>query len=146
MSDFDPYHIWLGIPETERPISKYRLLALVDFESNREVISAAAEQRTVYLRMLQAGEHELLVAQLLNEISQARVTLLNENEKVAYDEQLRKEQTPEPEPIPVPVPEPVPALVIQTLAPLQNVALTTSQAYAPFATVSTIPQKNHPKV
>jgi hypothetical protein len=46
MSDFDPYHKWLGIPETERPISKYRLLALVDFEIDREVISAAAERQT----------------------------------------------------------------------------------------------------
>jgi hypothetical protein len=77
MSDFDPYYQWLGIPETERPISKYRLLALVDFEADRGVISAAAERQTVYLRTLQAGEHAVLVAELLNEISQARVTLLN---------------------------------------------------------------------
>jgi hypothetical protein len=45
MSDFDPYHIWLGIPETARPISKYRLLGIDDFENNTEVIGAAAEQR-----------------------------------------------------------------------------------------------------
>gem|GEM_PF-4145760 len=42
MSDFDPYHIWLGIPVTERPISKYRMLGLTDFEVDRNVISAAA--------------------------------------------------------------------------------------------------------
>ena len=63
MSEFDPYHIWLGIPETERPISKYRLLAIADFELDRDVISAAAERQTVFLRTLQAGEHEVLVAQ-----------------------------------------------------------------------------------
>jgi TPR repeat protein len=102
MSDFDPYHKWLGIPETERPISKYRLLALVDFEIDREVISAAAEQRTIYLRTLQAGEHEVLVAQLLNEVSQARVTLLNADQKAEYDEELREQQTPEPQPEPTP--------------------------------------------
>jgi sulfatase modifying factor 1 len=113
MSDFDPYHQWLGIPETERPISKYRLLALVDFESDRGVISAAAERQTIYLRTLQAGEHEVLVAQLLNEVSQARVTLLNVDEKVAYDEELRKQQTPEPEPEPTP---PIP--VVQTPTPV----------------------------
>ena len=107
MAPFDPYHIWLGIPETERPISKYRLLALVDFENNREVISAAAERQTVYLRMLQAGEHAVLVAKLLNEVSQARVTLLNADQKAEYDEQLRKEQTPEPVPEPVLAPTPV---------------------------------------
>jgi hypothetical protein len=97
MSDFDPYHIWLGIPETARPVSKYRLLAIEDFEVNREVISAAAEQRTIYLRTLQAGEHAVLVAELLNEVSRARVTLLNADQKAGYDEELRKQQRPEPE-------------------------------------------------
>ena len=96
MSEFDPYHIWLGIPETERPISKYRLLAIADFELDRDVISTAAERQTVFLRTLQAGEHEVLVAQLLNEVSQARVTLLNADQKAEYDEELRKQQTPEP--------------------------------------------------
>jgi hypothetical protein len=56
MSDFDPYHKWLGIPKTERPISKYRLLAIADCESDRDDISSAAEWQTVFLRTLQAGE------------------------------------------------------------------------------------------
>ena len=60
MSDFDPYHIWLGIPETERPISKYRLLGLTDFELDRSVIGTAAERQTTYLRTLQAGEHTVV--------------------------------------------------------------------------------------
>ena len=97
MSEFNPYHQWLGISETARPVSKYRLLAIDEFESDRGVISAAAEQRTIYLRTLQAGEHTVLVADLLNEVSQARVTLLNADQKAEYDEQLRKQQTPEPE-------------------------------------------------
>jgi hypothetical protein len=97
MSDFDPYHQWLGIPETERPISKYRLLALVDFEADRDVISTAAERQTVFLRTLQAGEHEVLVAQLLNEVSQARVCLLDGKSKARYDQQLRAAQQPDPE-------------------------------------------------
>ena len=91
MSDFDPYHIWLGIPETARPVSKYRLLAIEDFESDREVIGAAAERQTIYLRTLQAGEHEVLVAQLLNEVSQARVCLLDGKSKARYDTQLRSD-------------------------------------------------------
>jgi formylglycine-generating enzyme required for sulfatase activity len=107
MTPFDPYHKWLGIPETARPISKYRLLGIDDFESDRDVISAAAERQTIYLRTLQAGEHEVLVAQLLNEVSQARVTLLNVDEKVAYDEGLRKQQTPEPVPEPAAAPIPM---------------------------------------
>jgi sulfatase modifying factor 1 len=115
MSDFDPYHIWLGIPETARPVSKYRLLAIDDFEDNRDVISAAAEQRTIYLRTMQAGEHAVLVAELLNEVSQARVTLLNEEQKAAYDEELRKQQTPEP--VPEPTPPPIPVVQTPTPAP-----------------------------
>jgi formylglycine-generating enzyme required for sulfatase activity len=140
MSDFDPYHKWLGIPETARPVSKYRLLGIGDFESDREVISGAAERQTIYLRTLQAGEHAVLVAELLNEVSQARVTLLNADQKAEYDEQLRKQQAPEPvpEPTPVPItvvqtpaptpvlrsesePTPVPIPVVQTPTPLQNV-------------------------
>jgi formylglycine-generating enzyme required for sulfatase activity len=117
MSDFNPYHKWLGIPETERPISKYRLLALVDFESDRAVISAAAERQTIYLRTLQAGEHAVLVAEMLNEVSQARVTLLNADQKAEYDEELRKQQTPEP--VPEPTLPPIP--VVQTPAPLRNI-------------------------
>jgi hypothetical protein len=113
MTPFDPYHKWLGIPETARPISKYRLLGIDDFESDRDVISAAAERQTIYLRTLQAGEHEVLVAQLLNEVSLARVTLLNVDDKAEYDEGLREQQTPEP--VPEPTPPPIP--VVQTPAP-----------------------------
>jgi|TARA_B110000438_G_C15745824_1_gene620693 hypothetical protein len=46
MSDFDPYHKWLGNSETARPVSKYRLLGIDEFEDNREVISAATERQT----------------------------------------------------------------------------------------------------
>jgi sulfatase modifying factor 1 len=108
MSDFDPYHQWLGIPLQEQPAHHYRLLGITDFEADREVISAAAERQTIYLRTMQAGEHEVLVAQLLNEVSQARVTLLNAVQKAEYDEELRKQQTPEtvPEPTPIPVVHP----------------------------------------
>jgi hypothetical protein len=113
MAPFDPHHQWLGIPVTARPISKYRLLGLMDFELDRGVIGAAAERQTIYLRTLQAGEHEVLVAQLLNEVSQARVTLLNADQKAEYDEELRRQQTPEP--VPEPTPPPIP--VVQTPAP-----------------------------
>ena len=43
MSDaFDPYYIWLGIPPEDQPPHHYRLLGVTLFESNREVIEAAA--------------------------------------------------------------------------------------------------------
>ena len=97
MAPFDPHHQWLGIPVTARPISKYRLLAIEDFESDKGVISAAAEQRTIYLRTMQSGEHTVLVAELLNEVSQARVCLLDGKSKSRYDTQLRSDLEPAPE-------------------------------------------------
>ena len=109
MPDFDPYHRWLGIPPDERPISKYRLLGINDFEVDRDVVNLAAERQTVFLRTMQAGEHPDLVAQLLNEVSQARVTLLDPHKKSAYDAQLRNERTPkeaESEPAAAPIVQP----------------------------------------
>ena len=115
MPDFDPYHRWLGIPPDERPISKYRLLALGDFEGDRDVITLAAERQTVFLRTMQAGEHANLVAQLLNEVSQARVTLLDPDKKSDYDAQLRNERTSkEAEPAAGPPP------VVQPTVPVVN--------------------------
>jgi len=133
MSDFDPYHKWLGIPPQEQPAHHYRLLAITDFEVDRDVISTAAERQTVFLRTLQAGEHAALVAELLNEVSQAHVTLLNVEQKAEYDEELRKQQAPEPEPaatsspaIPPPTPvigpesDPISIPVVETSPPLQS--------------------------
>jgi sulfatase modifying factor 1 len=143
MAPFDPYHKWLGIPPQEQPAHHYRLLAITDFEVDRDVISAAAEQRTIYLRMLQAGEHELLVAQLLNEVSQARVTLLNADQKAEYDEELRKQQTPEP--VPEPTPPPIP--VVQTPAPTPVVVRGTVTQEFPVSVVQPAisPRKRKPK-
>jgi hypothetical protein len=143
MAPFDPYHKWLGIPETERPISKYRLLGIADFEADRDVISAAAEQRTIYLRTMQAGEHAVLVAELLNEVSQARVTLLNADQKAVYDEELWEQQTPEPEPEPTPVPIPV----VQTPALTPVVVRGTVTQDFPVSVVQTAkkPRRRKPK-
>jgi outer membrane protein assembly factor BamB/formylglycine-generating enzyme required for sulfatase activity len=143
MSDFDPYHKWLGIPPQEQPAHYYRLLGITDFEVDREVISSAAEQRTVYLRMLQAGEHELLVAELLNEVSQARVTLLNADQKAEYDEELREQQTPEPKAVAMPPPIPV----VQTPAPTPVVVRGTVTQDFPVSVVQPAkrPRRRKPK-
>ena len=143
MSDFDPYHIWLGISPQEQPAHYYRLLGITDFEDNREVISAAAEQRTIYLRTVQAGEHAVLVAELLNEVSQARVTLLNVDQKASYDEQLRKRQAPEPDPEPTPVPIPV----VQTPDPTPVVVRGTVTQEFPVSVVQPAkkPRRRKPK-
>ena len=141
MSDFDPYYQWLGIPLQEQPASHYRLLGIPEFDGNVDIIKAAAERQTIYLRTLQAGEHEVLVAELLNEVSQARVTLLNAEQQSAYDEQLREQQAPEPEPAAAPTPaikppEPPPSPVVVRGTVTQEFPVSVVQpAMAPHSTV-----------
>ena len=88
-NSFDPFHKWLGIPPEEQPASYYRLLGIPELESDLEVIEAAAEQRTIYLRTFQTGDHSQLAEQLLNLVSSAQICLLNSQTKVQYDNQLR---------------------------------------------------------
>ena len=86
---FDAYHKWLGIPPEEQPPNHYRLLAIKVFEDDPDVIDSAADQRMAHLRSFQTGKKAELSQKLLNEVSSARVCLLNPNQRAAYDEQLR---------------------------------------------------------
>ncbi len=91
MSDsFDPYYIWLGIPPEDQPPHHYRLLGIELFEANLEVIEGAANRQMAYLQELSAGDdHVDKAQQLLGELSRARVCLLNQEKKKAYDKKLR---------------------------------------------------------
>ena len=92
MSDpFDPYHHWLGISPKKQPPNHYSLLGLDAFESNPDVIENAADQRMAHLRTFQSGKRGELSQQLLNEVSAARICLLDQAKKAAYDKQLRGE-------------------------------------------------------
>jgi len=95
--DFDPYYTWLAIPPEEQPPDYYRLLGVPRFESNPDVITHAADQRSKHLRTFQTGKHWRLSQKLLNEVTAARLCLLNPEKKAKYDEQLRQQiaaQTP----------------------------------------------------
>ncbi|MBI1313870.1 hypothetical protein GC176_21465 [bacterium] len=93
MSDtFDPYHKWLGIPRDEQPPNHYRLLGIAAFESDADVIDAAANQRMAYLQDMAVGPQVVHSQRLLNEISTARRCLLNTDAKATYDAQLRQHQ------------------------------------------------------
>ena len=98
--DFDPYHVWLGIPPEDQPPSHYRLLAIPELESDPDVIDTAAERQTLLLRTFQTGDQAQLAEQLLNEVSAARVCLLNTDQKAEYDQQLQVEMQPALVPIP----------------------------------------------
>ena len=90
-SEFDPYRIWLGIPVSEQPANLYRLLGLALFESDDDVISNAADRQMAHVRTFQAGKYSEQSQKLLNELSAARVTLLDKKKKAEYDAKLKSE-------------------------------------------------------
>jgi hypothetical protein len=86
---FDPYYKWLGIPPKDQPPNHYRLLAIDVFESDPEVIDAAANRQMAYVQQRATGEHTALSQKLLNELSAARLCLLDPKKRATYDLQLR---------------------------------------------------------
>ena len=92
--DFDPYYKWLGIPTDQRPPNFYQLVGVQLFEKDFDVISSACDQRMAHLRTFSTGQNRDLAEQLLNEVSAARVTLLNPRLKAGYDSNLRAKYPP----------------------------------------------------
>jgi hypothetical protein len=87
---FDAYHKWLGIVSSQQPATHYRLLGIESFESDADVIEAAANQRMSYLQNFTTGPHVATAQKILNEIAAARRCLLNAGKKAAYDATLKK--------------------------------------------------------
>jgi len=98
---FDPYHKWLGIPPEEQPANHYQLLGLVTFETDVDVIANAADRQMAHVRTFHAGPNAGSSQRLLNEISRARVCLLDPSAKAAYDTRLRGALAPAREPPPL---------------------------------------------
>lgn len=96
---FDPYYKWFGIPPKDQPPNHYRLLGLELFEGDPDVIESAADRQMAHLRSLQSGPHGALSQKLLNEVSAARLCLLDPAKRRAYDELLRSTTRAVPEPI-----------------------------------------------
>src|SRR5262245_40172526 len=87
---FDPYHKWLGIPPKNQPPNHYVLLGLEPFEADPDVIDMAANKQMAFVRSLATGPHAQASQKLLNEISAARICLLNADKKASYDAQMRQ--------------------------------------------------------
>jgi curved DNA-binding protein CbpA len=111
MATFDPYHKWLGIPPEDQPPSHYRLLGIPELESDPDVIDTAAERQTLLLRTFQTSDQAQLAEQFLNEVSAARICLLNTEQKAEYDQQLQAEM--QPAPVPPPPVTASPAVVVK---------------------------------
>lgn len=90
---FDAYHKWFGIPPEEQPPHYYALLGLTIFESDREAIRNAADQKLLYVRSFEQGEHAAVSRKLLNEVVSAKRCLLDATKKREYDRGLDKELT-----------------------------------------------------
>lgn len=97
---FDAYHVWLGIPPSEQPPNHYRLLGITAFETDLDVIDHAANRQMAHVRTFQSGKHGPRSQALLNELSSARLCLLNADKKSAYDDQLRTKMSSVPKAVP----------------------------------------------
>lgn len=86
---FDPYHKWLGIKPEDQPPNHYRLLGIDLFETDPEVVDAAASRQMAHVRSYQLGPHSALSQKILNEIAAAKVCLLTPSKKDGYDAELR---------------------------------------------------------
>jgi WD40 repeat protein len=89
---FDPYHKWLGIAKDQRPPTHYQLLGISSQEKDAEVIEEAAIRQSSHVRTYQAGVYARPCIRLLNEIAQARATLLHPARRQEYDARLRENQ------------------------------------------------------
>ena len=94
--EFNPYHVWLGIPPEDQPANYYRLLSIDLFETSGDVIDSAADRQMAHLRTFQSGKHGELTQRLLNEVAAARVCLLDPKKRAAYDQQLRAKLAAQP--------------------------------------------------
>ncbi|MBP89050.1 MAG: hypothetical protein CMJ64_20435 [Planctomycetaceae bacterium] len=113
MSDFDPYHKWLGISPQYQPPNHYRLLSLDLYESDPDVIEASVDRIAAFLQDVATGPHAKESQKLLNEIAAARLCLLDDASRMAYDEHLTAELSP---PIQTPGANKIPASAVPTFA------------------------------
>ena len=65
----------------DQPPHFYRLLAIDLFESDADVISAAADKQMAFIRSFQTGKNSRFSQKILNEIASARICLLNKAKK-----------------------------------------------------------------
>ncbi len=123
--EFDPYYKWLAIPPEEQPPNHYRLLGLKNFEEDEDVIAVSADRQMVHIRTFQSGKYSKQSQRLLNEISAAKICLLNRAKRAAYDERLKSElaakQPPPPKASAPAKPSAKPAVAKRIPEPVQAV-------------------------
>ncbi len=86
----DLYQDWLEIPARRLPPNHYALLGIDDFESDEEVIEAAAKTRSAYLHQIASGPQRKIVQEMLGQVAIARRTLMSVEAREEYDQSLRE--------------------------------------------------------
>ncbi|HEV3023679.1 MAG TPA: hypothetical protein VGX76_14490, partial [Pirellulales bacterium] len=90
MSDpFDAYHKWLGIRPKDQPPHHYRLLGIDLFENDPDVIEQAADRQMTHLQTFKTSQHSGLSQKLLNEVTSAKLCLLDAKRRATYDLELK---------------------------------------------------------
>jgi len=89
----NPYFELLGIPESELPANRYRLLGIPLFTANENVIRNGADRQMQFLRRVGGNKYLDDVQAILNEVAEAKIFLLNDEKRTPYDEQLREGST-----------------------------------------------------
>src|SRR3954449_2735360 len=83
--EFDPYRLWLQVPENSRPPTHYQLLGLRVGESDPEVIRQATLMRSAYIRHFQNGPNAAKANRILEELADANRVLLDPELRKAYE-------------------------------------------------------------
>lgn len=86
----NPYFELLGIPESEFPPNRYRLLGIPPFTSNDTVIRNGADRQMQFLRRVGGEKYIDDVQTILNEVAEAKIFLLNDESRNGYDEEIRE--------------------------------------------------------
>jgi hypothetical protein len=93
--EFDPHHVWLGIPPVDQPANHYRLLGLAVLEDDPDVIRECAERQIAHVRRNSLGARQMLSQQVLNELATAKSCLLDVEAKRQYDATLPDRPLPD---------------------------------------------------
>jgi len=95
---FDPYQQWLEISDSTRPLDHYALLGLNRLENDPVVIARAADALMAKLRKIRPGSRLADWGRLLDQLSGAKVCLLEPSSKAAYDASLTTDTPQQPAP------------------------------------------------
>src|SRR5687768_10680796 len=82
---FNPYHRWLGLAEGQTTPTYYEVLGVPRSEHHADRIAQAADRAMTKVRSFRPGPQAALWAKLLDEIQQARTTLLDSQLRAEYD-------------------------------------------------------------